>query len=222
MDDDICPICFNNFEKDINGKDINFAITNCNHKFCLSCIVRHGKHKNLCPMCRGEFLDPKNFSPRSFNNNDENNLVLDNFNLNNNSFSSWFDYYNINEPLLSRNTILSTTNLSNETNENIRNLSNRINNTNILTNNFYDEVLSLQYSSDESLEEIPIINSNNNNNVEIDTYLLYNQIYDEALSIINTDDENEVDEENDDDDEIQSNEEYEVDEENDDDDENDN
>jgi hypothetical protein len=189
MNDNICPICLNNFEKDINGIDINFAITNCNHKFCLSCIVRHGKHKNLCPMCRGEFLDPKNFSPRSYNNENENNLVLDNFNLNNNSFSSWFDYSNINEPLLSRHTNLSNTNISNRTTENIINLSNRI------TNNFYDEVLSLQYSSDELLDEIPIINSNNNdNNVEIETYLIYNEIYDEALSVSNTDDENDENE----------------------------
>lgn len=61
--DNICPICFNEFDKDICGNTINIAITKCNHKFCLQCIILHGKRKYHCPLCRSEFIDPSTVSP---------------------------------------------------------------------------------------------------------------------------------------------------------------
>ena len=61
-----CPICMNELLKDSSNNYINFAVTNCGHKFCLSCIIRYGKRHNICPLCRNEFLDPYNFSPRAF------------------------------------------------------------------------------------------------------------------------------------------------------------
>lgn len=64
--DNHCPICIEEFEDDGSGNLINYAITKCGHKFCLSCIIRHGKRKNLCPLCRQEFLNPVNFSPKAF------------------------------------------------------------------------------------------------------------------------------------------------------------
>ncbi len=56
--DNICPICFNDYDKDICGNLINIAITKCNHRFCLQCIIMHGKRKYNCPLCRKEFIDP--------------------------------------------------------------------------------------------------------------------------------------------------------------------
>ena len=73
--DNICPICFNEFELDPCGNPINIAITNCNHKFCLQCIVIHGKRKYTCPICRGEFISPSLISPLSFLFNGENSLI---------------------------------------------------------------------------------------------------------------------------------------------------
>tara|TARA_Y200000002_G_scaffold320107_1_gene279781 strand:+ start:1521 stop:2189 length:669 start_codon:yes stop_codon:yes gene_type:complete len=64
--DNNCPICIEEFETDVCGNFINYAVTKCGHKFCLSCIVRHGKRKNLCPLCRQEFLNPIHFSPKAF------------------------------------------------------------------------------------------------------------------------------------------------------------
>lgn len=42
-----CPICF---EEDINILDIN--TTYCQHSFCHSCIMKHLRIKNDCPLCR--------------------------------------------------------------------------------------------------------------------------------------------------------------------------
>lgn len=61
--DNICPICFNEFDKDICGNIINIAITKCKHKFCLQCIIIHGKRKYNCPLCRSNFIDPNTVSP---------------------------------------------------------------------------------------------------------------------------------------------------------------
>lgn len=69
--ENMCPICLNTFKTDSSGNHIDIGITDCNHKFCLTCIVRHGKRRNTCPMCRNEFLDPYNFSPRAFHSEEE-------------------------------------------------------------------------------------------------------------------------------------------------------
>jgi hypothetical protein len=42
----ICAICL----EEINEK--NNCTTLCNHKFCLSCILKSLKYKNSCPICR--------------------------------------------------------------------------------------------------------------------------------------------------------------------------
>jgi hypothetical protein len=42
-----CPICF---EEDITLSDMN--TTSCEHSFCHSCIMKHLRTKNNCPMCR--------------------------------------------------------------------------------------------------------------------------------------------------------------------------
>ena len=61
-----CPICMIELLTDPSDNYINFAITNCGHKFCLPCIIRYGKKKNICPLCRNEFLDPKCFTPNTY------------------------------------------------------------------------------------------------------------------------------------------------------------
>ena len=61
---DTCPICINEFQKNDNGNMINFAVTSCGHKFCLHCIIRHSISKYTCPLCRQIFLDPLLFSNR--------------------------------------------------------------------------------------------------------------------------------------------------------------
>lgn len=46
---DICCICI-----DIINKDKNFAKTNCQHLFCLSCLLEALKKKQNCPICRAD------------------------------------------------------------------------------------------------------------------------------------------------------------------------
>jgi len=46
-----CPVCYNEL-----NPESNYAITNCNHKFCFLCIARCITSTNKCPMCR-ENLD---------------------------------------------------------------------------------------------------------------------------------------------------------------------
>uniref|UniRef100_A0A8V0YMV7 RING-type domain-containing protein n=1 Tax=Gallus gallus TaxID=9031 RepID=A0A8V0YMV7_CHICK len=41
----VCPICH-----DVR-KDIAYAVP-CHHEFCLGCILRWGKQKKSCPLCR--------------------------------------------------------------------------------------------------------------------------------------------------------------------------
>ncbi len=42
-----CAICL-----DDQKKQNNLATTPCGHSFCLTCLLRHLKHNNLCPLCR--------------------------------------------------------------------------------------------------------------------------------------------------------------------------
>jgi len=44
-----CAICL---EDDNQKKQKNLATTPCGHTFCLTCLLRHLKHNNLCPLCR--------------------------------------------------------------------------------------------------------------------------------------------------------------------------
>jgi len=52
--------------KDASNNYLNFAVTNCGHKFCLPCIIRYGKKNNECPLCRNMFLDPECFTPNTY------------------------------------------------------------------------------------------------------------------------------------------------------------
>jgi hypothetical protein len=89
-----CPIC----HETILDKDN--CITDCDHKFCLSCILESCKYKNTCPICRVQLYE------YNINNEDENdqpqneivpteieneillrimNIILNNVNIRNNS-----------------------------------------------------------------------------------------------------------------------------------------
>lgn len=52
---EICPICHE--ELTLN----NLCVTECNHKFCMTCFSRHIFYKNSCPMCRADLniIKPK-------------------------------------------------------------------------------------------------------------------------------------------------------------------
>lgn len=69
--DNCCPICFNEFDLDICDNLVNIAITKCNHKFCLSCIILHSRSKYTCPLCRGEFISPDHTSFSLFGQDDD-------------------------------------------------------------------------------------------------------------------------------------------------------
>lgn len=100
---EICPICLSEFQEDFSGNSVSYAITSCGHKFCLPCIVRHGKNKYTCPMCRQIFLDPCLFSPResintnlngTFRSNDDlpnlENITTDNYVSDDVEISTWY------------------------------------------------------------------------------------------------------------------------------------
>lgn len=46
-----CPICFEKIQK------YGFCVTNCNHQFCMNCMIEAMKKKKNCPLCR-ENMDP--------------------------------------------------------------------------------------------------------------------------------------------------------------------
>lgn len=58
-----CSICL-----DTIG-DKNIFITNCNHTFCGTCMIKHSRMSKLCPLCRTELIDTKedNLLPESSN-----------------------------------------------------------------------------------------------------------------------------------------------------------
>lgn len=47
-----CAICMDKLD---NNK--NYAKTNCQHSFCLTCLVESLKHNNTCPLCRANIED---------------------------------------------------------------------------------------------------------------------------------------------------------------------
>lgn len=51
---DTCCICMDTLNP---GK--NFAKTNCQHAFCLTCLVRALKDNNTCPICRANIEEEK-------------------------------------------------------------------------------------------------------------------------------------------------------------------
>ena len=49
MDDDICPICYDN--------NVDYIAEKCNHKFCKKCIDSWLRKNHTCPMCRACLKD---------------------------------------------------------------------------------------------------------------------------------------------------------------------
>ena len=49
-----CAICMDELDS-----SKNFAKTNCQHSFCLTCLVKALKNNNTCPMCRTNIEDEK-------------------------------------------------------------------------------------------------------------------------------------------------------------------
>jgi len=171
--DNICPICFNEFDKDICGNIINLAITNCNHKFCLQCIIIHGKRKYNCPLCRGEFINPSCISPR---NNLSEELQREQemiFNVaGEDEVDTWYGINNTNQNLYVPriDIVYDASNVTfSLTDENIANLRN------IEVNNRYNEVNTLE--------------------TEYHIYRLQNSIYDLAMSMDSTTSEEDNNEE---------------------------
>jgi len=62
-DNEKCAICM-----DTLSNEKNFAKTNCQHSFCLSCLVKALKVNNQCPLCRSNIEDdkPKNEKALTF------------------------------------------------------------------------------------------------------------------------------------------------------------
>ena len=46
-----CPICKKNMSS------INYCVTECNHNYCLLCLIEHLKVNNNCPLCREKILE---------------------------------------------------------------------------------------------------------------------------------------------------------------------
>ena len=63
-----CPICMNDFEKDCSGNRINYAVTNCGHVFCLSCLIISSFKKDECPICRNIYFKRPQFTGSNNNN----------------------------------------------------------------------------------------------------------------------------------------------------------
>lgn len=45
-----CVICAESLNK-------NYCRLDCEHEFCLSCIMKHSRNTNTCPLCRSEFCE---------------------------------------------------------------------------------------------------------------------------------------------------------------------
>tara|TARA_B110000285_G_scaffold153569_1_gene171389 strand:- start:1708 stop:2262 length:555 start_codon:yes stop_codon:yes gene_type:complete len=69
-----CPICM-----DPITPNSNVIITNCNHQFCSTCLLREMKNRHTCPVCRRELIEkPKK---KSMTDNDLRDIVLENISL---------------------------------------------------------------------------------------------------------------------------------------------
>ena len=172
--DNICPICFNEFDRDICENIINIAITKCNHKFCLQCIILHGKRKYNCPLCRSEFISPNCVSPTNALSEQirrDQEMIFDVDNQDEMEVEAW--YY------------------GNSQNNSQGQIVPRI--------NIVYDASNVTYSiRDENITNLrPVNNRYNNIEREIDTldeypiYHLENSIYDEAISIDSSNTDNE-------------------------------
>jgi len=165
--DNCCPICFNDFDLDICGNCINFAVTKCNHKFCLSCIIIHSRKKYTCPLCRGEFIS-SNCVPFSLFEQD--NTIHQELEIANNiqrdmEVNSWYfgnnqDHYQ--EPIMPHiNISYDASNVTFSYRDNINIQTNENNNMHLyhLERSIYDMAMSIE-SSENDESEIQDMSSN--------------------------------------------------------------
>lgn len=66
---DSCAICLQIINKN------NSCITECNHGFCLTCIVKHFKYNNSCPICRKALIDNNTSTPINDNGIDVDSII---------------------------------------------------------------------------------------------------------------------------------------------------
>ena len=74
-----CAICMD----ELNASK-NFAKTNCEHSFCLTCLVKALKNNNTCPMCRTNIEDEKPSKTKALNLEDGVDMIkeeMDMFNI---------------------------------------------------------------------------------------------------------------------------------------------
>jgi hypothetical protein len=57
--DDECPVCYEII------KSRNYAITQCNHKFCMPCLLKVFQEKNACPCCRNCLIEDTQYNADS-------------------------------------------------------------------------------------------------------------------------------------------------------------
>ena len=69
INDNICTICLDNL------KENNYVKTNCNHTFCLSCLLLHLKVNNTCPCCRSSIESIRKNDSKQLSLNDVSNLI---------------------------------------------------------------------------------------------------------------------------------------------------
>ena len=56
--DKTCAICLETVEK-----NKNIATTECNHTFCLNCLIRWTKVSSVCPTCRTKLVEDEPLVP---------------------------------------------------------------------------------------------------------------------------------------------------------------
>jgi flagellar biosynthesis GTPase FlhF len=69
INENICTICLDNL------KENNYVKTNCNHTFCLSCLLQHLKFNNTCPCCRSSIESIRKNDSKQLSLNDVSNLI---------------------------------------------------------------------------------------------------------------------------------------------------
>lgn len=164
--DNCCPICFNDFDLDICGNLVNIAITKCNHKFCLPCIIHHSRSKYTCPLCRGEFISPNSTSFSLFEQDNEDNIIQRELEIASNiqrdmEVNSWY-FGNNQEPIMPHiNISYDASNVTFSYRDNINIQTNENNNMHLyhLERSIYDMAMSIE-SSENDESEIQDMSSN--------------------------------------------------------------
>ena len=110
MNDSECCICFE------SKKNKSQVITNCNHNFCLFCLLQHLKKSNDCPCCRKNILDEEKYNDL-YKNTNVNNSVRNNLRT---------LLWNVNNFSPQNNNMLSHENIENNIQFNIENFVNSI------------------------------------------------------------------------------------------------